>query len=48
LPLGLARDGYGYTIFEIVTRRESRALAIYVHVARDATGMPRVIGVWRP
>jgi hypothetical protein len=48
MPLGLARDGDGYTIFEIATRRDARALAIYVHVARDATGAPRVIGVWRP
>ena len=28
--------------------RDAGALAIYVHVARDAAGTPRVIGVWRP
>jgi hypothetical protein len=48
-PLVLARDGDGYTIVRIDTRRMQRTLSVYVHVARDpATGAPRVIGVWRP
>jgi hypothetical protein len=46
MPLGLAIDGY--TIIEIATERDRHAHAIYVHVARDEHGAPRVIGIWRP
>jgi hypothetical protein len=45
----LAADGEGYTIVRIETRREGRAGATYVHLAREPeSGAPRVIGVWRP
>ena len=48
MPLGLAHAGDGYTIMKLTTVRPDRAHAIYVHVARDRAGTPRVIGVWRP
>jgi len=47
-PLTLAVDRDGYTIVRIDTRRQGRDVAAYVHLARDAAGAPRVIGVWRP
>jgi hypothetical protein len=46
--LTLAPDRDGYTILRIDTQRQPRTTAVYVHLARDAAGAPRVIGVWRP
>ncbi len=37
----------GYTIFEVTTVRARMHGTTYVHVARDPSGVPRVIGVWR-
>ncbi len=45
--LVLAGGAAGYTVFEIETARGGHAHAIQVHVARDPTGNPHVIGVWR-
>ncbi|MGE0397940.1 MAG: hypothetical protein AB7T06_14670 [Kofleriaceae bacterium] len=36
-----------YAILSIETRRPARIGATYVHIAPDAMGTPRVIGVWR-
>ena len=45
VPLAPTRDGY--TIVRIDARRAPRTLTSYVHLARDAAGASRVIGVWR-
>ena len=47
-PLVLAPDRDGYTIVRIETHWARHTRATYVHLARDASGAPRVIGVWRP
>lgn len=47
MPLRVAPDRDGYTIVEITTERRDRAHRVYVHVARDPVGAPRVIGIWR-
>ncbi len=47
-PVTPAPGGDGYTIVRIDTRRGASELTAYVHLARDAAGAPRVIGVWRP
>ena len=47
-PVTPAFGGDGYTIVQIDTRRGASELTAYVHLARDAAGAPRVIGVWRP
>lgn len=49
LQLPLAADKDNYTIIEILTQRAKYAGRTLVHVARDrATGIPRVIGIYRP
>jgi hypothetical protein len=47
-PVRLAPGRDGYTIVRIDAQRAPRTLTSYVHLARDAAGAPRVIGVWRP
>jgi len=49
VPLALPFDHDGYTILRVVTSRSAYAGETDVHVAlaRD-TGLPRVIGLWRP
>jgi hypothetical protein len=48
-PLDLARHFNDYTIIRIETRRPGFAGETLVHLARDpASGMARVIGIWRP
>jgi hypothetical protein len=47
-PMRLAPSHDGYTIVKLTTARRDHAHAIYVHLARDQSGAPRVIGIWRP
>lgn len=47
LPLTLADGGDGYTMTRIETRRPGFTGTTIVHLARDATGAVRVVGVWR-
>ena len=44
-----ATDDGGYTILRITTTRPDLSGETFVHLARDpASGIPRLIGVWRP
>jgi hypothetical protein len=44
----VAETHSGYTIFEVSTSRPGFRGSTYVHIARDADGISRVIGIWRP
>jgi hypothetical protein len=47
-PLVLPRDGDGYSVVRLETRRtDDKPLVVYVHAARAAAGGPEVIGIWR-
>jgi hypothetical protein len=45
-PLALARDGDGYTIVELRTRRHTLDAVTHIHLARRG-GATHVIGIWR-
>jgi hypothetical protein len=47
LPLTLAREGDGYTMTRIETRRPGFTGTTIVHLARGATGEPHIVGIWR-
>jgi hypothetical protein len=45
--LALSRERDGYSIIQLRTRRAGFDMSTYVHVARNAAGTLRVIGIWR-
>lgn len=45
--LALSGERDGYSIIQLRTRRPGFDMSTYVHVARDAGGRFRVIGIWR-
>jgi hypothetical protein len=47
LPLTVASGGDGYTMTRIETSRPGFTGSTVVHLARDATGAARVVGIWR-
>jgi len=47
-PLALSGATADYTIVRVDTIRSGKREPLYVHVARDTSATPRVIGIWRP
>jgi len=47
IPLALSGDRDGYTMVKLTTTRPDFTGSTIVHVARDPSGAPSVVGIWR-